>query len=155
MRNQRRRPVLAVALTGALLVAACSSGSDDTSSDDTAPEATTEVDATEPDDSEPEESDPEGDAGEDDAPAEEPDEPAPLEDEDQITSEGEGAAEIGDPVAGGEITWGLTNDGTGFDTTGAVAPGSIRVITALGFTRRPGCQRRLAAQPRRERRSER
>ncbi len=57
---------------------------------------------------------------------------APLEDEEQITSSGEGgAAAAGDPVAGGEITWGLTNDGTGFDTTGAVAPGSIRVIGAL------------------------
>lgn len=125
---------MAVALTGALLVAACSSGSDDTSSDDSAPEATTEADATEPDDAEPEETDPEGDAVEDDAPAEEPDQPAPLEDEDQITSEGEGADV--DPatleaVAGGEVDWALASDGTGFNTTSTIAPGSIRVITSL------------------------
>jgi len=34
-------------------------------------------------------------------------------------------------VAGGEITWGLGNDGTGFNTTAAIAPGSIRLITAM------------------------
>ncbi len=55
-----------------------------------------------------------------------------LEDPDQLTSEGEGQAGADlTPVPGGEVTWGLTNDGTGFDTTGAVAPGSIRIITAL------------------------
>jgi peptide/nickel transport system substrate-binding protein len=127
MENQRKRPLLAVALSGALLVAACSSGSDDAASDDTAPAATTGADAgtTEPDASEPEE--PESDSTD-------ADDPAPLEDEDQVTSEGEGAdidpATL-EPVAGGEIDWALGSDGTGFDTTGAIAPGSIRVITAL------------------------
>jgi peptide/nickel transport system substrate-binding protein len=134
MGNQRKRPLLAVALSGALLVAACSSGSDDAASDDTAPEATTEADAgttepdaSEPDASEPEETDPEPDST--DAA-----DPAPLENEDQITSEGEGAdvdlATL-EAVAGGELDWALGNDGSGFDTTAAIAPGSIRVITAL------------------------
>lgn len=57
---------------------------------------------------------------------------APLEDDSQITSSGEGsAAAAGDPVSGGEITWGLVDDGTGFDTTAAMAPGSIRIVNAL------------------------
>ena len=121
--------MLAVALSGALLIAACSSGSDDTTSDDSAPEVTAEAEA---DISEPEATVPaEGDSGDD---AEPDDAPVPLDNAEQITSEGEGSdvdpATLV-PVAGGEIDWALSSDGTGFDTTGAIAPGSIRVITAL------------------------
>ena len=129
MRNHRTRPLLAIALSGALLVAACSSGSDDATSDDSAPEVTAEADAdaTEPDATEPEAADPEDTAADED-------DPAPLENEDQVTSEGEGSdidpATL-EPVAGGEIDWAIDSDGTGFDTTAVIAPGSIRVITAL------------------------
>ncbi|MEL6891990.1 MAG: ABC transporter substrate-binding protein, partial [Actinomycetota bacterium] len=58
---------------------------------------------------------------------------APLEDEDQLTSQGEGSQANPDlePQQGGEITWGLTNDGTGFATTGSIGPGSIYVITSM------------------------
>ncbi len=133
MRNLRTKPALALALTGALLVAACSSGSDDAASDGDEPAVTAAADA---DDTEPEAEEPEAtdDAtGGDDA-GDADDEPAPLEDEDQITSEGEGGdvdlATL-DPVAGGEIDWGLSSDGTGFDTTSTFDPGSIRVVTAL------------------------
>lgn len=144
MRNQGKRRLIAVALSGALLVAACSSGSDDATLDDDSSPATAEADDAEPDATEPADSEPaddgdeaEGDSGEgdeaesDDTGSDDSGDPAPLEDEDQITSEGEGAESTGDPVAGGEITWGLTNDGTGFDTTGAVAPGSIRLMGAI------------------------
>ncbi|MEP6298893.1 MAG: ABC transporter substrate-binding protein [Ilumatobacter sp.] len=133
MRNQRRTPLLAVAMSAALLVAACSSGSDGTPAD-SEPEATVAAgsDDTAPDDSAPDASAPSEDAEPADTDASS--DPAPLENQDQITSEGEG----GDvdpatlqPVAGGEIDWAIDSDGTGFDTTGAIAPGSIRVITAL------------------------
>lgn len=126
--------MLAVALSGSLLVAACSSGSDDTSSDTV---ADTEADTV-------------GDTGADEAadtteadeaPATDPDAdadsgaaPVPLDNAEQITSEGEGGGvdlATLEPVAGGELDWALGNDGTGFDTTGAIAPGSIRVVTAL------------------------
>ena len=51
---------------------------------------------------------------------------------DQLTDTGEGADDPpSDPVHGGELEWGLNRDGTGFDTTGAVAPGSIRLINAM------------------------
>ncbi len=130
MSNHRTKSALAVAVTGALLVAACSSGSDDAASDD-AVDVTAEADVEDTEAEEPAATD--GVAEDDDA-AEPDDDPAPLEDEDQITSEGEGAnvdpATLA-PVAGGEIDWALSNDGSGFDTTGAIAPGSIRVITAL------------------------
>ena len=115
--------MLALIATGALVAAGCGGGDDD-SSPTTGPVEEPAAETTDEPVDEP-------------APAEPSDEPAdtvaPLEDEDQLTSEGEGAgdAESMEPVAGGEITWGLTNDGTGFDTTGAIAPGSIRVITAL------------------------
>ncbi|MFT5978386.1 MAG: peptide/nickel transport system substrate-binding protein [Ilumatobacter sp.] len=117
-----RRRALAILVSGALIAAACS-GSDSadvpTSTEAPATAADAEPGSSDTPDTEPA--------------ATEPDEPAPLEDEDQLTSEGEGNVDLASlkPVAGGEITFGLTNDGTGFDTTGAVAPGSIRVITAL------------------------
>lgn len=132
MGNQRRRPLLAIALSGALLVAACSSGSEDPTSDDSAPEATDEaqVDATEPDATEPASDDSETEPADTDG----SEAPEPLDNAEQITSEGEGSdvdpATL-DPVAGGEIDWAIDSDGTGFDTTGAIAPGSIRVVTAL------------------------
>jgi peptide/nickel transport system substrate-binding protein len=115
-----RRRTLAILVSGALIAAACN-GSD--SAD--AP-TTTDVPATATD-AEP------ADTADGEPAVTEPDEPAPLEDEDQLTSAGEGNVDLASlkPPAGGEITFGLTNDGTGFDTTGAVAPGSIRVITAL------------------------
>ncbi len=122
-----RRHTLAILMSGALVAAACS-GSDSADSPDptdapaTAP-GETEAEPESPDDSAPAESDP----------AEQPDEPAPLEDDDQITSEGEGNDDLAslEPTPGGEITFGLGGDGTGFDTTAAIAPTSIRVITAM------------------------
>ncbi|MFT7503250.1 MAG: peptide/nickel transport system substrate-binding protein [Gammaproteobacteria bacterium] len=121
-----RRHTLAILVSGALVAAACS-GSDSADSPNAteAPATAAEAEPDEaPDDSEPADTEPA---------ATDPNEPAPLEDEDQLTSSGEGNVDLAslEPVAGGEITFGLTNDGTGFDTTGAVAPGSIRVITAL------------------------
>jgi ABC-type transport system substrate-binding protein len=121
---------MALLVSGVLVAAGCGGGDDDTEPADTS--ASTESDASDQVDEpvstdESDESDETDDASGDDAAAD-----APLEDADQLTSEGEGsdAADV-EPVAGGEITFGLTNDGTGFDTTAAVAPGSIRVITAL------------------------
>lgn len=117
-----------------MVAASCGGGSDGDSEPADEP-ATSDAPVDEPE-SEPETSDEpdtsdEPETGGDDPP---PSTAAPLEDEEQITSEGEGGdvdlATL-DPVAGGEITWGLTNDGTGFDTTGAIAPGSIRVISSL------------------------
>ena len=124
-----RRRTLAILVSGALVAAACS-GSDSADSPDAteAPAAAAEAQPDEtPDDSEP------ADTPDAEPAPTAPDEPAPLEDEDQLTSAGEGNVDLAslEPIAGGEITFGLTNDGTGFDTTGAVAPGSIRVITAL------------------------
>lgn len=117
-------------LAGASLIAASCSGSSDGGG----------AEGTDPPASEPVATEPVATEAAADEPAEPADEPdaapastiPPLEDEDQITSEGEGR-DVGDlePVQGGEITFGLTNDGTGFDTTAAVAPGSIRVITAM------------------------
>lgn len=122
------RSWLAILLGMALFAASCGGGgSDDTSSaaePENTPSGTAEEVAP-------------ADEPADDAPAEdepmEDDAPAPLEDEDQITSAGEGSSVAGDAnaVRGGEITWGLTNDGAGFDTTSAIAPGSIRVINSL------------------------
>lgn len=127
MLRRTRRHTLAILVSGALVAAACS-GSDSADSPDAteAPATAAPADSDEATD-EPDESEPAETAGS------ESDEPAPLEDDDQITSEGEGNVDLAtlEPVAGGEITWGLTNDGSGFDTTGAVAPGSIRVITSL------------------------
>lgn len=130
-----RSRVLALLASGALVAAACSSDGDsaetpsETEAPVTAAAAEPEPAAAEPEPAESAESEPVATEAE----AEPVDEPAPLEDEDQVTSEGEGAGDLAtlEPVAGGEITWGLTNDGTGFNTTGAIAPGSIRVITAL------------------------
>jgi peptide/nickel transport system substrate-binding protein len=133
MIQRRSRHLAAILVTGALVAAAC--GGSDGGDADSAP-ATTEAGAAPPatDDAEPPATDvPETD-GEDPPPDAPVTTAVPLEDEGQITSEGEGGdvdlATL-EPVAGGEITWGLDNDGTGFDTTGAIAPGSIRVITAL------------------------
>lgn len=146
MIHRRGRGLLAVLFSAALVAASCGGSDDDaddepaaTEASDDAEPADTEADepADEPADTEADEPDEEpadtggddADEADDDAPAEEG---APLEDSEQQTSEGEGSAdEELEPTAGGEITWGLSNDGTGFDTTGAVAPGSIRVITAL------------------------
>ena len=120
------RTALASALALALFSAACGGGSD--TAEPASPTSESTADAT--DDS----GEDSVDDGADEPEASESDEPeiAPLEDEDQITSSGEGSSPAtGDPVYGGEVTWGLTNDGTGFNTTGAIAPGSIRVISAL------------------------
>lgn len=129
MSRQRRNRVSAVLVSGALLVAACSSGSEGADTTDAEPEATVEQDADAGESDEPVATD--ADVATDD---ESSDDPAPLESDDQITSEGEGG-EIDPatlaPVTGGEIDWALSNDGSGFNTTGAIAPGSIRVITAL------------------------
>lgn len=119
-----------------MVAASCGGGSDGDSEPADEP-ATSEAAVDEPeaaDEPEPESVDEPETGGDDPPPTAPPSTAAPLEDEDQITSEGEGGdvdlATL-EPVAGGEITWGLTNDGTGFDTTGAIAPGSIRVITAM------------------------
>lgn len=152
-----RRRLVAAALAGALAVAACGSDGDqqdagggdtevaDTSGDDGADATGTSDDGGDGGDGEAIATDDDPPATDGADPGDEPsdaadegsdgDEPtpetaAPLENDEQLTSEGEGA-DSGDPVAGGEVTWGLGNDGTGFDTTGAVAPGSIRVISAL------------------------
>lgn len=115
-----------------MLVAACSSGSDGAETTDAEPEATVEQEADDGAVDEPETT--EADEADDSASDEPSDDPAPLEADDQLTSEGEGG-EIDPatlaPVTGGEIDWALSNDGSGFNTTGAIAPGSIRVITAL------------------------
>lgn len=135
-RTQRWRLMISLLVALALVSAACGGDSDDAAPTSEAPQVI-EPDPTatpEPvDDGRPPGATPNALGGGDDPPATADDEPAPLEDENQITSAGEGVdpALLGDAVAGGEITWGLTNDGTGFDTTAAVAPGSIRVITAL------------------------
>ncbi|MDW3218280.1 MAG: ABC transporter substrate-binding protein [Acidimicrobiales bacterium] len=53
-------------------------------------------------------------------------------DGEQITSEGEGSGSADlDPVYGGDLRWGLNRDGTGFDLTGAVAPGTLRILSAI------------------------
>ena len=126
MSNQRNKRLLAVLLSGSLLAVACSSGSDDAVSGGSEPGATVEQTDTAPD-SEPDTGEPDETDGNSEA-------PVPLDNAEQITSEGEG----GDvdpatlqPVAGGEINWALGSDGSGFDTTSAIHPGSIRVITAL------------------------
>ena len=127
MISPRRSPFLAVVLSAALLVAACSSGSDGGSGDGSS-ETTVEadVDTTDP---EPVSDDSVAEPAADESSSTAP---APLDNAEQITSEGEGVDLAAlDPVAGGEIDWAIDSDGTGFDTTGAIAPGSIRVITAL------------------------
>ena len=139
-RHDGRKRFAALLAATALAAAACGGGDDDGSSaDDTASPTESVADtggATTDGDDSVETTDTTdtstGDDGSGDEPADTSSGPAPLEDDEQLTSEGEGssAADL-DPVAGGEITFGFTNDGTGFDTTGAVAPGSIRVITAL------------------------
>lgn len=128
MIQRRSRRFAAVLLTGALVAAACGGDDDEPEAEPAATEAEAEPapEATDADD--PSSTD-EPETGGDDPP---PSTAAPLENPDQITSEGEGSDDASlEPVAGGEITWGLTNDGTGFDTTGAVAPGTIRIISAL------------------------
>ena len=134
--RRRSSNLLAVLAAAALVVAACGGGDDD--GDDTSP--TTEADSS-AGDGEPvgDGGDGDGGDGDGDAPADEPAEDgtsttlAPLEDDDQLTSLGEGsqADPNATPEQGGEITWGLSNDGTGFATNGSIAPGSIRVITAM------------------------
>jgi peptide/nickel transport system substrate-binding protein len=127
MIHRRSRRVAAVLISGALVAAACGGDDgDEPEAESTPTEVEAEPETTDAD--EPATSD-EPETGGDDPP---PSTAAPLEDADQITSEGEGSDDASlEPVPGGEITWGLTNDGTGFDTTGAVAPGSIRIISAL------------------------
>jgi ABC-type transport system substrate-binding protein len=125
MIRQTRR-IAGVLIAGAVLIAACASDGD--SGGDTRATEVAATNAPGGTDAEPPATDAADDSATDTAPA---DDPAPLEDDEQLTSEGEGTADDLEPQAGGEITWGLTNDGTGFDTTGAIAPGSIRVITAL------------------------
>jgi peptide/nickel transport system substrate-binding protein len=51
----------------------------------------------------------------------------------QLTDTGEGGDndDALEPEYGGILEWGLNRDGTGFDTTGAVAPGTARIINAL------------------------
>jgi ABC-type transport system substrate-binding protein len=137
---------VAIAIVGTLVAAACGGGDDDSDvGDDTA--ATSEArppPGSDSDDGEPDAAAPTGDAADSDeaddddgSGSSDPDgssDAPPLENDDQITSRGEGASTYAtppEPITGGEITWGLTNDGSGFDTTAAIAPGSIRVIMAL------------------------
>ena len=124
--------VLAVLLGPALIASAC--GGSDSDSDAVADEPDATAPADEPAD-EPADTTTAVDESEADETEAEPEDDAraPLEDENQITSAGEGGSggESGDPVYGGEVTWGLTNDGTGFDTTAAMAPGSIRIVGAV------------------------
>lgn len=134
MRRHRAR-LLATALSAVLIAAACGGGSDDAEPAE-ADEATEEVADDEAEGEGDEGGDDAADAGGDDAEASDdppPETAAPLEDDDQLTSAGEGAEGAGDgaPTPGGEITWGLGGDGTGFDTTGAISPGSIRVVNAI------------------------
>ncbi len=139
--RRHRSSAFATLLVAALVAASCGGGdSDDDGADEDEPtEQTTDGEADEPADDDADEPADEGadepaDDGADE-PADDADEPtsAPLEDEDQLTSEGEGgdAAADGEPTPGGEITWALGIDGTGFNTLGTVAPGSIRLITAM------------------------
>ena len=128
IRHGRTR-LVAVLMSAALAAASCA-GSDDADTVDDPPAS-----AAESDDGAADADDPADDTATNDEPDSEPadDQPVPLEDENQTTSAGEGDADTAtlEPVAGGEITWGLTNDGTGFNTTGAIAPGSIRVINSM------------------------
>lgn len=129
MQQRRPRRILAILASGALVAAACS-GSDSADEPDAgdAPATAPATDAEGADDTVAD-----SDGGTDADSAGDSDGPAPLEDEGQITSEGEGNVDLAslEPTPGGEITFGLGNDGTGFNTTAAVAPGSIRVITAM------------------------
>ncbi|MEM9747730.1 MAG: ABC transporter substrate-binding protein, partial [Actinomycetota bacterium] len=140
----RRTRILGAFASLALVAAACG-GSDDDAGDDDEPAATEAADESGADESDADSDDGGGDesgagsdgdeAGDDGGGGGGSSEStaAPLEDDEQLTSEGEGESgdAAGDPVAGGEITWGLTNDGTGFNTTTAVAPGTIRLMGAL------------------------
>lgn len=123
MTRSRSRSALLFA-SAALFIASCSGGS--SSEPDDASQPTTPSSAAESEDESPDESSDAAGGDSDEG------EVAPLEDEDQLTSEGEGAdTEDLVPQQGGEITWALGSDGTGFDTTSAVRVGSIRVITTL------------------------
>lgn len=145
MNGRKRARGLPVGLVAVLVATSCSGGDDD--ANELAPTVDSSEDAPSTDPPEP------GDGSQDDASQGDSAESegdgssdqsdttsapdatvAPLENDDQLTSVGEGGnndlATL-EPVAGGEITFGLSNDGTGFDTTAAVAPGSIRIITAL------------------------
>ncbi len=124
MRRHRTGLIGSLVIAG-LVAAACAGGDDDDGADEPAAAEEPAAGTDDAADDEP-----------GDEPADEPPEAttvAPLEDEDQLTSVGEGGSlpVIDDAVAGGEITWGLDNDGTGFDTRSAIAPGSIRIITAM------------------------
>lgn len=128
--QKSRLPLLAVLLMFAMVAASCGGSSTATTEADTPADTTAEETGSDSSaDAEASTEAPNESATTDESP--EP-EVESLEDDSQITSAGEGSlADAGDPVAGGEVTWGLTNDGTGFDLTNAIAPGSIRVITAL------------------------
>ncbi len=127
--------LLAAILSLALIAVGCGGDDDAATTADGGDDAATTVDggADAADDAADDTAD---DAAADDAPGDDAAaDDAAMEDPDQLTSEGEGRTD-GDltPVSGGEVTWGLTNDGTGFDTTGAIAPGAIRIIGALTDT---------------------
>ncbi len=137
MNGRRQRRALATGLLAVLIVSSCNGGDDASTSDDSAAIDSAES-ATSIDDA-PGFGESGGSEGLDDTTgsdeaANAPSTAVPLEDDDQLTSSGEGGGvdpATLEPVAGGEITFGLSNDGTGFDTTAAVSPGSIRIITAL------------------------
>ncbi len=137
MNGRRQRRALATGLVAVLIVSSCNGGDEAPTSDDPAAIDSAES-ATSIDDA-PGFGESGGSEGLDDTTgsdeaANAPSTAVPLEDDDQLTSSGEGGGvdpATLEPVAGGEITFGLSNDGTGFDTTAAVSPGSIRIITAL------------------------
>lgn len=136
MRGRSWHVVLAVFLGLSLIASACGgSDGDDTTAAADDPDAAETVTDDPSDDGGTDSADDEGDAEPDQAEAADGDVAAPLEDEEQLTSQGEGGSgsdsEPGDAVFGGEVTWGLTNDGSGFDTTGTVSQGSIRIINSL------------------------
>ncbi len=123
MKQQTTRRLTAVMLAAAIVSASCGGSDSDTEPDATATVESDTVGTAATESTAPTES------TETEAPSASA---APLENDEQITSEGEGGDDADlVPVAGGEITWGLTNDGTGFDTTSPVAPGSIRVVNAM------------------------
>lgn len=104
----RGRFFITVLAVSSLLAAACGSDSADDAPTSASDESTTsEQDETSPADG--------ASTAPDDAPAETDD----------------GTAPAGEPVAGGEITWGYLNDGEGFDTTAVLSQGSQQVAMAL------------------------
>ncbi|MEO1062262.1 MAG: ABC transporter substrate-binding protein [Actinomycetota bacterium] len=116
MLRRRHRVLPALVLSLALLAAACGDSDADADADDAS--ASAESDST-------------ADAGRGDAATDDTEASTPDDDE-QLSSDGEGSDPATlEPVAGGEIDWAFSDDGTGFDTTGSIAPGSIRLLSTL------------------------